>query len=538
MNRCLVLWEFSSKQEYIFRSNKIKDNIGASLIMKSLSENFYEIFNQKFKDIKLEEENFIIKGGGKSLYLFEEEPSEKDFEKRVKNFIKEFSYMILNDYPGLDVVIVNEFFNDSNKINKNTISLLYDKLEKKKTQRKNSCHQVGFGIEVKCMSTGNLASKYYKEDDENICNESFVKRSFSKSKNGLKMEEGLKDLLPSNEQRNRYKLITSINEMIKNDAKSYIAVVHIDGNGMGKKFKEFSEAINLESDGEAKYIEALKEFSKSITEANKKAFKDMAEVIEKNKSKLKDYTNIEKSEFPLRPLILAGDDITYITAGVIGVETARVFIEKLEKIKINIQGKQIKLNACAGVAIVRNTYPYIKAYNLAEELCQNSKKFLLDQKLECSALDFHISQGDLNKSILDIRENNYKTEEIKDNADTNVYNLTMKPVLLKEVKKDDPKIYWRNYNNLIESYRNICNAVNNDDIGKNKIYKLKDAFRKGKTATENLMKFYDINNEESLKTLNHASPKSEYCFNYDDKTCMYLDAIEMLDCFIELEEEI
>ena len=60
----LVLSEVSRKQDYIFKSNKLLENVGASEIIKYVTEELPQ---------KLLAENNgedIFQGGGKSLYIF------------------------------------------------------------------------------------------------------------------------------------------------------------------------------------------------------------------------------------------------------------------------------------------------------------------------------------------------------------------------------------------------------------------------------------------------------------------------------------
>ncbi|UXZ08639.1 hypothetical protein F1B95_05385 [Clostridium perfringens] len=117
----LVLWELGKKQTYIFNSNKLKDAIGASLIIKDFSEDYYN------KGLK--EENFITRGGGKTIYYFESK--EESLE-----FIKSLSFNILKDYPGLELLITSLDMDFKNDDLKSKISEIYKKLDKKKTQKR------------------------------------------------------------------------------------------------------------------------------------------------------------------------------------------------------------------------------------------------------------------------------------------------------------------------------------------------------------------------------------------------------------------
>lgn len=46
----LVLWEVSKKQGYIFSSNRLKENIGASIIVEKVVEDLPGTLNISYKD--------------------------------------------------------------------------------------------------------------------------------------------------------------------------------------------------------------------------------------------------------------------------------------------------------------------------------------------------------------------------------------------------------------------------------------------------------------------------------------------------------
>lgn len=504
----LVLWEFSRKQDYIFRSNKLIECVGASFIIKDLSENF--------SDYNLEEESFIIKGGGKTIYLFQQ-------EKEAEKFIADFSVHVLKRYPGLELFMVKQNFNIKEEDIKQSIKSIYKKLEKKKSSRIYAGNQLGFGIEKECISTKYPATGFYNEDGEKKYISSEIKIKRCKGKDNQK--DYFSDIIPKDYKFDRY-----LDQLVNKDAKNYIAVIHIDGNDMGKKIKSLEERVVKKSsetneEFNIRYIKILKNFSEEINERYKNAFEKMSKVIVENETDLNEVTQISQNILPIRPLILAGDDVTYISNGYISVESARVFLEELDKYNIIIDGIKLgRLDACAGVAIVKKEYPFIKAYELAEQLCQNSKAMLLERKYDgISAIDFHIAQGDTWKSIYQIREEEYKLDNGK-------INLTMRPLVLSE--NED----WRNYKNFLESIKNIESSMKGKNgkkgVGRNKIKALKDALKKGKATTELFFKFYKIPTSIYFKSLDGTF--GDYCFNEIDNTCMYLDAIEIMDLFVRL----
>lgn len=121
----LVLSEISKKQQYIFRSNRIKENVGASFIVKYITEDLP-------KELLSEEDGSeIFRGGGKSLFLIK--------DGKEDSFIKKYSKKVIKDYSGVELFIVKLSFDmdKDNIINK--IDEIYKDLARKKV-RKNIIH--------------------------------------------------------------------------------------------------------------------------------------------------------------------------------------------------------------------------------------------------------------------------------------------------------------------------------------------------------------------------------------------------------------
>ncbi|MGG5461207.1 hypothetical protein [Clostridium sp. B9] len=506
----LVLWELGKKQTYIFNSNKLKDAIGASLIIKDFSEDYYNEY--------LKKENFITKGGGKTIYYFET-------KEEANTFIKNLSFNILKNYPGLELLITSvdmDFKIDDLRLKINEI---YKKLDKKKNTKKNALYQMGFGIERKCSETGLISSVKDERDGNFISNEIKVKRNYCNRKQGDNFEE----LIPSG-----YKLEVSLDDLVEDNGKQYTGVVHIDGNGMGKKIKAFLDGIpesNSETQEEfnKRYKRSLCDLSEEINKKYREAFFKMCKVVDKainennNLSKEiimnKNDSDEEKRSFPLRPIILAGDDITYVCNASIAIESARVMLEYLEKEKVSIPGyEDINLSACAGIAITKKGYSFKRAYELAEELCSSAKTFLLEKNYEDkSAIDFQFLQGDCGEGLDNIRE-----QYVSKNGEI----LTMKPLLISNENK------VRTYGAFINSLKGLNKVIEKDIIARSKVKLMKNVFFEGKDATEKFFKFYKI--PEYIGALSDA--KDNFGFS-EDGICLFLDGMEVMDFFISLSSK-
>lgn len=502
----LVLWEVSRKQDYIFRSNKLKENKGASIIIEYIIEELPKSLNKNY------EKNLIYDGGGNSLYKF-------DTVNEGKEFIKDVSEKVLKEYPGIQLFMTIEEYDDNKERVTETVERIHKKLNRKKNRRANSGKQVSFGIERLCASTGLPASCYDEDGSE--------KRSVSleiheKIKHSYKDSTKFKHLIPEG-----YKPIREFRDLAKEEEKNYLAVVHIDGNKMGQKFMMLKDYFKYKDKNCAKtnkeYLEALKEFSNNVKKAYEKAFRHMTEAIDINKEYLTKDTKIDENRFPVIPIIVAGDDITYVTNGKIGIESARIFLESLIKNEIQLyKDKKIKLNACAGVAIVKVSHPFSSAYKLAEDLCNNCKNKLTMEyeNDDFSLIDWHIEQGSLHGSINEIRQKNYKSLD--------GYNLCIRPLYI----NNDNENCWTTYENFKIALSDVTNkTIYGNKIARNKIKNIRDVFKLGKKDTE----VYLISNEMENYFSGFKNKKSDYCFSGEH--CLYFDAIEVMDLFIELKGE-
>lgn len=126
-----------------------------------------------------------------------------------------------------------------------------------------------------------------------------------------------------------------------------VAVIHADGNRMGERL------LGLKTQDD------YRRFSADLTAATKQA------VHEALRKTFPDW----KKALPCRPVVLGGDDVTVILPARLAFTFTETFMKAFHAARV--RGESV--SASAGIACVRNGYPFSQAYALAEDLCKLAK---------------------------------------------------------------------------------------------------------------------------------------------------------------------
>jgi hypothetical protein len=154
------------------------------------------------------------------------------------------------------------------------------------------------------------------------------------------------------------------------------------------------------------------------------------EILNKS-SRFQEFLELAKNNgsfyLPIRPIILGGDDVTFICHGKLGLWLTEKFIENYHKLTNNSN-----FSLSAGVLITKSHMPFYRAYRLSEELCAEAKKRRKELKDTGSWIDFHIAYGGFTGTINEIREKHYRTHKGPlylrpykiDNNSTGIYSFS------------------------------------------------------------------------------------------------------------------
>ncbi len=491
MTKTALLIDITSIQKYVFLSNKLKENLGASFLISDLYNSMVSK-NDAVKDIplKINGEYDGYMGGGNALLFFN---SKVDAEE----FVIEWTKSLLVLAPGVTVATAINEWNEGEDKFTNSRDALFDKLRENKSRFISQTIIPRHGISAECKSDGYSMDVWSNSEGDYISASTNAKIcAFPASKK--KTDEDFNEPLGTNFY------FTDLLEDLgqSKGSENHIAIVHIDGNSMGDRFKKLNS------------LEATKQLSKDVEKAVKESFKILlkAIVFELQDEKKKGYLSIKKEgELPIRPIIMGGDDITFACDGRMGIYYAKIFMEAFQNQEDN-NGNNLKLSSCAGIAVIKTKYPFYKGYQLAEELCANAKSKRREMGNNGSWLDFHIAYGGFSGSLKEIRDIHYNAA---------LGSLIYRPYKILDSSENSFETFISNAKELSKKWPN------------NKLKELREVLTLGNDAA----KIFVSEMEARGLELPDIDTKGYNKILFKNRLTLYFDMLELLEYYPKYELE-
>ena len=320
-------------QGFIFETNKLQEIVGASEIVKGIAKDFEESSTYERGN-----KNILLNAAGNIKALFDEKT---DCNNLVKYFSKNMQQKAFGITLSQAVITIegetpteDEFkeLDDALKIQRNKPSIPLD---------------MSLNIMQLNPSTAKPVSLKKKKGESDAL---FNKASQQKI-----------DAFPENSEFKELKELSN--------GKNKIAVIHADGNGLGKLIPKLKDKLSG--------------FSVDLDSATQKAFDDA-----------------KSPKMKIREVILGGDDLTVICDANEALAFTQRFLQnfqdntkKIEALIELYQKNEIDssyLTACAGIAYTNEKYPFHYAVSLAESLCGQAKNH---SNREASCVMFHNIQS-------------------------------------------------------------------------------------------------------------------------------------------------
>lgn len=542
----LTIIDTSGIQEFIFSTNKLKQIVGASHLVNCaqrdwvqdclndlhLKHNILDInaqeedkwlSNARIEDEKIDAE-LVYSGGGNTLLIF-------NTKENAILFTKKISRKVIEEAPGLRLVISHYQFDWHGSAlggEDGVLQKAFLELAKRKFLSLPFTDEPGMGVTAQCTFSDLPAVEEY--DDHTALSSTVRAKILAEQAGHLRLQntlclDGVQDFPKELDQLGGTQ-----------GEKSLLAIVHIDGNGMGDRVSERRNEFPNVAQNRA-CIQNLRQFSFSIQRASNLALKETLNfLISKidSENTIASEVKISGNKLPFRPIVFGGDDLTFVCDGRIGLSLATYFLKQAASKEL-ADGRPLYCRA--GVAIVNTHFPFSRAYALAEELCSSAKNRIKDIRSEAkekgieesivsgsgiTAIDWHYAVGGFLGSLADIRAREYLT---------NIGQLNMRPLVINNPFQSNVVVYpllpsnWRSW----DTFLSIVNEFNNGSTWAekhNKVKALRQVLRGSKEEVKEFCTVYGV----ELPKISEEKFDSGWIGNH----CVYYDAIEAIDSFIQL----
>lgn len=414
--------ECASIQSFIFASNKLREIIGGSFLVKEATESFLEtalakVFPGKYDfegwrsdsaSLKLLSNNnleaeILYNGGGNAVFISRD-------PKKARLAVNFLSSNLVCQAPGLKLLAAHSII-DTDLANAGVLAAALEKASKKLNHLKESGEfsykREGLGITRACATTGLAAAIGYQGD---WLAASAAARRKAADPAEKKLKETFEDVLPAR----KYSIPQDLDDLGGHEGENHLAIVHADGNSIGARLKKITD--NGKKQTGEDFARTLRCFSSSLNKAATSALQQTLKKLTVSLSYLEDKglylgpdrNNPGNTYYPLRPLIFGGDDLTFVCEGRLGLSLAAYYLEQFSRQKFDDGSQQSQpLTACAGVAIIRAHFPLARAYRLSEDLTANAKKANSDPaKPPLNWLDYYITFAGLTGHLSQLRPSN------------------------------------------------------------------------------------------------------------------------------------
>ncbi|MCL2159119.1 MAG: hypothetical protein FWH48_06915 [Oscillospiraceae bacterium] len=478
----IAIYDVRGIQSYIFKTNKLKEIEGASSIVNNI---FIETLKEAIGELEKEENQtytVYAEWENKEEYRFADGKTDIEVVSSAagnttvlfksgalcRKINKKLSFLIIKKTYSLNLAIAVV---KKTKSYKDDYTKLKIKLGIIKAKMSYVSFAGSFPLTRKDLNN-DPESEYSSYRKRWVSREVYQKLEKDSKVNGLKQLDEMK--------------------IEKN-----IAIVHIDGNGIGgvvgeemKDLAEYKEAVSK-----------IREVSKKINRSFNK------EPIDEIKVRIAEWKETQKivdeSKSYFREVINAGDDITFVCSAEIAMSLCEIYINKLKEQKSGF-------TACAGIAYIGSHFPFSRGYEIAEKCCDNAKRKMREKMAVDDKpgywLDFQIVRFMIN-DLKEHRETNYMREG---------YNLLSRPYCLDES------------NNTFEKFKTYIEHFSDDKkVPRSWCKELRNAYDAGKATTAVTI--------SKMQSRDHKLPEESYgLYDENKKTALYFDALEMMDYYEDI----
>ena len=512
----LVMYDVRGIQEYIFRTAKLRDAIGASAIVEDIVEDalkdagglgnrmqlqWYDEKNGPldYRENEADDIQVLYIGGGNAFVVFSSRELAVRVNKRMAKYVIDKTYSL-----QLATAIVDK--TDNYQKDFRNIRLEMDRIKENMVVSKPIGAMPVMQVEKK---TGYPLTKEWKDRG---------KETVSSTEAKLKAEAGIEKRKLEEKGSAYSRLEKYISEKGRD---SMLAVVHIDGNNMGLRIREQTESLDTYEEAVSK----MREISYNINHSYKEVFEEMENDFNTFAKKPKGKEN----NYFVMKVLTAGDDITYVCNASIAVATVEYFSRHISEkgmVKASNDNFQYRFSVCGGIAFFRSHFPFDIAYEVAEACCESAKRRAkdpanMDGNLIGNWFDFQFCQNVQSMNLERIRQKEYKTAGGE--------SLQLRPyfISVEEMHSGFDKVKEKPY--TLEKLKEYVGAlVDGNKMPRSFAKRLRNTYPLGRSEAEAFDAF--------LKSRGTMLPEVLYTKADGEECATFYDAAEIMDYFLTLDE--
>ena len=567
----LLLIDVPGIQSFIFRSNRLRENVGASFLVQTattewVKEELIRAFGASRVATRSKDEpertlivddldaELVYAAGGNALLLM------RSIE-HARRLCAALSLRLLTHARGLELEAASVSFDPLADVLAERLSALHQQLATARRERIGSEPLLGLSVTERCLSTGLPAVGTAHAQGPRDSAQPASAEVLAKVGAAHDARARLKDSFGEQARASidGYEVTFAFPDSFEDlprarGESSFTAVVHADGNGMGQKFRDLHERFG--AGAFRAHVDALRALSDGVALSARLALTDTIADLAASVTRypggweiVSDVPSIpslvleEDAEgrpiLPLLPLVFGGDDVTFVCDGRLALDLTARYLRAFEKQTDNlsqaISQDLAGVTASAGVVIVKSKYPFAQAYAAADTLAASAKRHRVGTE-RGSTLDWHVTTEGLPDDLTATRTHAYHTADGM---------LLLRPVTLVTEDTDGHR-----------SWSWIEQAVRRFQDGeawsgrRNKTKRLRDALREGPNAVAELVGQLAAWDESTgapdspnLTLLPEppegVRPASKAGFAFDgednDVRALYFDALELADLHLRLD---
>lgn len=412
--RTLAKYDFRSKQQYIYRTNKVKEIVGASELITCAYNNFFNAlwaegirvdngiavegkcpadkpcafeegaslryinnpelgFDPEFDenvDGKIVDGKIIYIGGGNLCMLWVDKTTAERASGVLCKMLREQTYSLsavcgMAEYKGnysKDMKALNDNF-EACKVEVPPFMpcaiLPFTKLDRSTSLP--IAHE-----------TGERGMAPFLKEKESISEESLLKRKqYHKTHTEIELLDDI---------------------VTQKGVESLLAVIYIDGNNMGQRV---INEMNPQGEPITDYVtgvRTIRKLSNDIQDCFVTRTRAAIDAAAASDELMKD---------KIRWIVSGGDEITLICNARAALKIVDIYFSTLAETS---KDQNVPNTACAGIAIFHSHFPFSEAYSIAEECCENAKKTNRRNGSNNCLVDFQYIFSGVTGSLDDIRE--------------------------------------------------------------------------------------------------------------------------------------